>query len=87
MSLPVFMWKHHRAAFSPARHVAVPALGASTLIVPFAELFQPGQPFPYSAFPFVALGVIAASALAAVIIVRRNPSAGSGEGAALRPAG
>ena len=46
VSLPVFMWRSHRASFSPFSHVAIPALGAITLIVPFVELCQPGRPLP-----------------------------------------
>ena len=83
LSLPVFMWRRHRESFSAARHVAMPALGAASLIVPFVELFKPGQPAPYSQFPYLALAILAAGAAIAWLTVRRNPSAGSGEGAAL----
>ena len=82
LSLPVFMWRRHRGSFSPVRHVAIPALGSITLIVPFVELCQPGQPAPYSAFPFVALAAVAAAAVIACIVVHRHPHAGAGEGAA-----
>jgi amino acid transporter len=81
LSLPVFMWRRHRASFSPLRHVAIPALAAITLIVPFAELFQPGQPAPYSAFPFVALALLVAVVVIARLVVHRDPRAGAGEGA------
>jgi len=50
LSLPVFMWRRHRAAFSPFRHIAIPLLGALTLVVPFVELCKPGQPSPYGEF-------------------------------------
>ena len=82
LSLPIFMWRRHRAEFSPLRHVVVPAFGAITLIVPFVELFKPGQPAPYSAFPYLALAVLVAAGVIAWLTVRRHPSAGSGEGAA-----
>jgi amino acid transporter len=80
LSLPVFMWRHHRAAFSAFRHVVVPALGAVALIVPFIELCKPGQPSPYDAFPFVALGLVAVAAVVAGVVLHRRPSTGSGEG-------
>ncbi len=80
VSLPVFMWRRHRASFSPVRHVAIPALGSVTLIVPFVELCQPGQPAPYSAFPFIALAIGAVAAAAAFVVVRRRPRTGTGEG-------
>jgi amino acid transporter len=83
VSLPVFMWRRHRKSFSAIRHVAMPLLGALSLIVPFVELFKPGQPAPYSQFPYLALAILAAAAGIAWLTVRRNPSAGSGEGTAL----
>jgi amino acid transporter len=81
LSLPFFMWHRHRASFSLLRHVAVPVLGSVTLIVPFAELCQPGQPAPYSVFPYLALGLAAAAAVIGWLRVRRDPRAGAGEGA------
>jgi amino acid transporter len=82
LSLPVFMWRRHRDSFSPVRHVAIPALGSVTLIVPFVELCQPGQPAPYNAFPFIALALVAVAAVIGCLVVHRNPRAGAGEGAA-----
>jgi amino acid transporter len=81
LSLPVFMWRRHRDSFSHVRHVVIPALGAVTLIVPFVELCQPGQPAPYSAFPFAALALVAVAAVVGYVVVRRHPRAGAGEGA------
>jgi amino acid transporter len=80
LSLPVFMWRRHRKSFSPLRHVVMPVLGAVILIVPFVELFKPGQPAPYAEFPYVALAIGAAAIVIACITVHRHPSAGSGEG-------
>ena len=48
----------------PRPPCGVPALGSIMLIVPFVELCQPGQPAPYSAFPFLALVLAAAAAVA-----------------------
>ena len=81
VSLPVFMWRRHRNSFSVPRHVVIPVLGSITLIVPFIELCQPGQPAPYNAFPFIALALGAVVAVAAWLVVRRHPRAGAGEGA------
>ena len=80
VALPVFMWRRHRERFSAVRHVALPALGALTLVVPFIELCRPGQPAPYSVFPYLALGIVVIAAVAAVITVRRHPTAGESEG-------
>jgi hypothetical protein len=60
----------------------IPALGAITLIVPFVELCQPGQPAPYNAFPFIGLALAAAVAVIACIVVHRHPRAGASEGTA-----
>jgi hypothetical protein len=79
LSLPVFMWRRHRAMFSAVRHLAVPALGSAVLVVPFIELCEPGQPSPYSTFPFIALGLIAVAAAAGGLVVHRHPSTGSSE--------
>ena len=80
-SLPVFMWRRHRESFSAVRHIGMPALGALALAVPFIELFQPGQPVPYSVFPYLSLAILAAAVVCAWYVVRRNPQAGAGEGA------
>jgi len=83
LSLPRFMWRRHRKQFSIVRHIVIPALGALALVIPFAELFEPGQPVPYNVFPFLAVAVLVAAAIAAWFVVRRNPRAGASEGAAL----
>ncbi len=80
LSLPVFMWRRHRQSFSVLRHVAIPALGTATLIIPFVYLCKPGQPAPYNEFPYVALAIVAAATAIACITVRRHPSTGAGEG-------
>jgi len=85
LALPIFMWRRHQQSFSPVRHVVIPGLGALTLIVPFIELCKPGQPAPYSVFPYVALAIVAAATVIASVTVRRHPSTGSGEGTTLTP--
>ena len=80
VSLPVFMWRRHRARFSAIRHLVIPALGSVVLIVPFIELCKPGQPAPYGAFPFIALAILVVTVLTAGIVVRVRPNTGSGEG-------
>lgn len=86
-SLPVFVWRRHRQAFSLLRHVAMPLLAAATLVLPLVELFQPGQPSPYSVFPYLSVAVLLVAVLIAEYVVRRNPAAGAGEGAALEAPG
>jgi amino acid transporter len=83
LSLPVFMWRRHRAEFSGFRHAVVPALGSVTLVVPFVELCKPGQPAPYDVFPFVGLGLVALAMATAGVVVHRRRSTGSSEGTAV----
>jgi amino acid transporter len=83
LSLPVFMWRRHRESFSALRHIAVPLIGALTLIVPFIELCRPGQPAPYGEFPYIALTLVALATVIAFVTVRRHPSTGAGEGTSL----
>jgi amino acid transporter len=80
VSLPAFMWRRHRDSFSLIRHVAMPTLGVLALAIPFIELFQPGQPVPYSIFPYLAIAILAAAVGTANYVVRRNPKAGATEG-------
>jgi amino acid transporter len=75
-SLPLFMWRHHRAQFSVIRHVVFPTVGSAVLIVPFIELCAPGQPSPYNAFPFIAVGLLVLAIVIAGVVVRRNPPRG-----------
>ena len=81
LALPIFIWRHHRQSFSTLRHIAIPILGALTLIVPFIELCKPGQPSPYNEFPYIALAVVTAATVIAFVTVHRHPTTGSGEGA------
>ena len=80
LSLPFFMWHRHRDSFSLFRHVAIPALGSLTLLVPFVELCKPGQPAPYSVFPFIALAIVAMAVVIAYFVTHRHPLTGTEEG-------
>jgi amino acid transporter len=80
LSLPFFMWHRHRDSFSLFRHVAIPVLGSLTLLVPFVELCKPGQPAPYSVFPFIALAIVAMAVVIACFVIHRHPLTGTGEG-------
>jgi amino acid transporter len=80
LSLPVFMWRRHRDSFSVLRYVAMPTLGALALAIPFVELFEPGQPAPYSVFPYLSVAILIVAAAIASYVVRRNPRAGASEG-------
>jgi hypothetical protein len=72
--------RRHRDSFSLFRHVANPILGSLTLVVPFVELCKPGQPAPYSEFPFIALAIPAVAVVLACLVVHRHPLTGAGGG-------
>jgi len=79
ISLPVFIRRHGRS-LSPVRHCLMPLLGVLALAVPFVELFHPGQPVPYSVFPYASVAVVLAACVYARYVLARNPSAGATEG-------
>ncbi len=58
------------------------AAGTLTLAIPFAELFQPGQPVPYSVFPYLSVAILLAACVYARYLLAHNPHAGSTEGSA-----
>jgi amino acid transporter len=68
VSLPVFVLRRHRHAFSPLRHVLVPMLGALALVLPFGV------------FPYAALGGLLLAIGYSRCILTRNPRAGATEG-------
>ena len=58
----------------------MPALGVLALVIPFIELFGPGQPVPYSVFPYLAVATLLGAWAISFYVVRRNPQAGASEG-------
>jgi amino acid transporter len=76
IALPFYYHRHHRTEFSVVKHVVLPALGAAAIIVPLYYLTKPGSEAPYSWFPYLALGVVIASAAYAVVLTRRDPALG-----------
>ena len=73
LALPVFMFRRHRNEFKPVRHAVVPVLGTVLMLFPLWGLVQPGQPWPFNIFPWVALGVIVFAGIYGVILARRHP--------------
>ena len=51
----------------------MPLLGVLTLAVPFAELFQPGQPLPYSVFPYASVAILLLAFVYARYVLAHNP--------------
>lgn len=73
LALPVFMLRHERADFRPIRHLVVPVLGTLFMLMPLWGLVQPGQDWPFSIFPYVALAILVIAAIYGATIARRDP--------------
>lgn len=58
---------------SPFQRYVLPILGVISLAVPLWALIQPGQPAPYSWFPWLALGLIVLALIYAFLRVRAVP--------------
>ena len=81
ISLPFFYLKHYREQFSVVRDLVLPLLGTAVIVYPLYNLVKPGQPSPYSAFPYVALALIVVAFVYAVIINSRDKTLGERVGA------
>jgi amino acid transporter len=73
LALPVYMLKFHRPEFRPVRHLVVPLLGSCLMLFPLYGLVEPGQPFPYSFYPYAVLGLLVISGLYGAILAKAAP--------------
>ena len=73
LALPVYVIRYHRSELDILRHVLMPAAGTVVMLVPLWGLVQPGQTWPFNVFPWIALGVLAVSAIYGIVIVRLSP--------------
>jgi amino acid transporter len=73
LALPVYMWKQHRADFSPLRHLIIPLLGTGLMLFPLYGLVEPGQSYPFNIYPYLALGLLVISLIYGAILSKRNP--------------
>ncbi len=76
LALPFYYRKYRPAEFNVVKHAILPVLGMVAIAIPIYYLSKPPQPQPYFWFPYVALGVIAASVIYSIILVRRDPGIG-----------
>ncbi|MFF6801781.1 amino acid permease [Streptomyces sp. NPDC012616] len=73
IALPLYYRRYRPQEFRIVRHVVLPAAGALAVLVPLYYLAKPGQPAPYSWFPYAALGTLVAAVCYATLLVRRDP--------------
>jgi amino acid transporter len=77
VALPFYYRKYRPAEFNIIKHVVLPALGVVAVGIPIYYLFNPSPPIqPYDWFPWVGLGLIVASILYSIWLVRRDPGLG-----------
>ncbi|HEV2254351.1 MAG TPA: APC family permease [Streptosporangiaceae bacterium] len=76
VALPFYYRKYRPSEFNAVKHIVLPALGVVAIAVPIYYLYKPGQPDPYDWFPWVALGLIVASIVYSMLLVRRDPGLG-----------
>jgi amino acid transporter len=81
IALPFYYRRYRPTEFRMVRHVVLPALGAVAIIVPLYYLVKPGQPAPYSWFPYLSLGLLVAAVAYALVLTRRDPALGERVGA------
>ncbi|MEU4872593.1 APC family permease [Streptomyces sp. NPDC021608] len=73
IALPLYYRRYRPQEFRVVRHVVLPAVGALAVLVPLYYLAKPGQPAPYSWFPYAALAALLAAVGYAALLVRRDP--------------
>ena len=73
LALPVYVIRHQRSELDILRHVALPVAGALIMIFPLWGLIQPGQPWPFHIFPWVALVALVLSVIYGIVISRLSP--------------
>ena len=82
-SLPRFYLKYFRDQFNVVKHVVVPVLGMACIAYPMWQLIKPGQPSPYSWFPYATLAVIVIGLAYALWLNARDKTLGDRVGSIL----
>ena len=73
LALPIYMYRYHREDFSLLRHLIVPLVGTGLMLFPLWGLVQPGQPYPFSLYPKLVVGLFVLSLVYGAILAKRNP--------------
>jgi amino acid transporter len=76
LALPFYYRKYHPERFNSIRHGVLPILGVAWILVPLYYLAKPGQPAPYSWYPYMALGIVVLAIIYATVLVARDPDLG-----------
>jgi len=73
LALPIYVWKHKRNELNVRSHIILPLLGSLALLLPLWGLIQPGQAWPFNAFPWVALAALVVAGVYGAVLARRSP--------------
>ena len=76
ISLPRFYLRYYRDKFKVVKHLVIPVLGMAAIAFPMWQLVKPGQPSPYSWFPYFTLAVIVIGLIYAVYLNSRDKTLG-----------
>jgi amino acid transporter len=77
VALPFYYRKYRPDEFSVVKHVVLPALAVVVVGIPIYYLFNPSPATqPYDWFPWVGLGLVVASIIYSIWLVRRDPGLG-----------
>jgi amino acid transporter len=73
LALPVYVIRYRRSELDVLRHILLPIAGTLVMLFPLWGLIQPGQSWPFNAFPWIALGVLVLSMIYGMLIARLSP--------------
>ena len=73
LALPVYMYRFHRSEFNVFLHLIVPVGGTILMLFPLWGLVEPGQPYPFNIYPYLALGLLVLSLIYGAILAKRDP--------------
>jgi amino acid transporter len=76
ISLPRFYLRYYRDQFNALKHLVIPVLGMAAIAFPMWQLIKPGQPSPYSWFPYFTLAVIVIGLVYAFVMNSRDKTLG-----------
>jgi amino acid transporter len=76
ISLPRFYLRYYRDQFNVVKHLIIPVIGMAAIAFPMWQLIKPGQPSPYSWFPYFTLAVIVVGVVYAIWLNSRDKTLG-----------
>jgi amino acid transporter len=73
LALPIYIIRCHRSELSIFRHVLLPIAGTLIMLFPLWGLIQPGQPWPFNMFPWIAICALGLSVVYGIVLARMSP--------------